>query len=221
MVKGIIAVFLSQTAVSIIKGIMSTVSRLTADWETFEEMILSWVRRLEEQTEYFLNINSVLNEQRMREAHSSVHYEDSFLWRQGHPSFFEQFTNDLPWISESRGICVAGLARSEWCNVYIHRIRGWATQIDRWKRCVLPHMQTAATNIRYPWVCVNVAGSVSVQLSISGHRVRLYTEAGVTPVYSHNVCLLSLIRCIMTVCSTDVSQREQRVSDSNSCIYGW
>ncbi len=63
----------------------------------------STVSRLsEEENECFLNINSVLNGQKGREggdAHLSLHYEDLFLQRQGHPSFSEQFITDLPWGS--------------------------------------------------------------------------------------------------------------------------
>lgn len=48
------------------------------------------------------------------------------------------------------------------------------------------------------------------------------SPSGVTSVYSHNACLLFSADTSNndSVCSTDASQREQRVSDSNNCIRG-
>lgn len=145
-------------------------------------------------------------------------------WRQGHASSSEQFMMDLPKIGESWGLCMAGFERMGWCNIYKHRIRGKMTQIDGWQRFVLPHTQTTTVNdIRCPWTCISVLGSLSIQLSISGHRAWLYATVGVTSAYSHNVCILFSAHTLHndSVCSTDASQREQRVSHSNSPIYGW
>lgn len=88
--------------------------------------------------------------------------------------------------------------------------------------CVACTHAGAVTDIRCPRACISVAGSLSIQLSISGQRAWLYATAGVTPVYSHNACLLFGADTLHndSVCSTDASQREQRVSDSNSRIYG-
>lgn len=137
------------------------------------------------------------------------------------PPSSEQCITDLPWISETWGLWMAGFKRTGWCNVYIHRIRGRATWIDGWQRFVLLRTQIGVTGSRCPRACISVADSVSIQLSISGHLARLYATA-VTSVYSHNVCLLLSDDVLHndSICSTDASQREQRVSDSKSCIYG-
>lgn len=50
------------------------------------------------------------------------------------------------------------------------------TRTDGWKCFVLQHMQAAVTTVSYPWTCISVASSVSIQLSITKCHVCFCTS---------------------------------------------
>lgn len=119
------------------------------------------------------------------------------------------FPTDIFLIGESRGLRAAGFGRPGVTKPFQNK-----GSEGRWQRRMddsALFCPTRKLTLDVPRACISMTGPLKIQLSISRFRGWLYTVAGVTSVYSHNVWLLFSAHTLHndSCCLTDASQRGQ------------
>lgn len=74
------------------------------------------------------------------------------------------------------------------------------TRTDGWKCFVLQRMQAAVTTVSCPWMCISVASSVSIQLSITKSHVCFCTsDTWALPPNVYLIFSTDTVPCMMTM----------------------